>query len=37
MILLEANIKSIFSCLSMINNNFYELLINKVVYSIKEN
>jgi len=37
MLLLEANIKSIFSCLSMIDNNFYELLINKVVYSIKEN
>ena len=36
-LLLEANIKSIFSCLSMINNIFYESLINKIVYSIKEN
>lgn len=36
-LLLEANIKSIFSCLSMINNIFYESLINKIIYSIKEN
>lgn len=36
-LLLEANVKSIFSCLSMIDNIFYESLINKIVYSIKEN
>lgn len=37
LLLLEANIKSIFSCLSMIDNVFYESLINKIVNSIKEN
>lgn len=36
-LLLEANVKSIFSCLSMIDNIFYTSLINKIVYSIKEN
>lgn len=36
-LLLEANVKSMFSCLSMIDNIFYESLINKIVYSIKEN
>ncbi len=37
LLLLEANIKSIFSCLSMIDNVFYESLINRIVNSIKEN
>ncbi len=36
-LILEANIKSIFSCLSMIDAHFYELLINRIISSIKEN